>query len=374
MRFLAAITVAASVAGSAQAQELSTQCQAILDQLIADNPANYQSCEVEVAQYELDTCEPPTTFNSARPTSHLILAMDASGSMAGQVGGETKMAIAKREALSFLQDIPREVEVGLAVYGHRGNNQDSGKAESCTASEMIHDFGSNRRQLQDSINALTPTGWTPLGGVLEFAGDRVAELDPPREGDLAPVVYLISDGEETCEGDPIAAATALYEAGVQTTVNTIGFDVDAETAAQLEAIADAAGGIYYPANDAQSLRAQLNAIRDSEAQLARYKNCVHGNSGRIAMVYHNARLDLVGCYQRNNPVNVRSAIMNAMNRAKRDETPDAVCAEALIDIALYELDDGGSWLADRFGPLTDEPLRLIEEYRESASLDALGAN
>jgi Ca-activated chloride channel family protein len=344
---------------------LSPQCQKIRDDILADHPTDFEQCGAEVAAYELDQCTPPETFGGEVPTSHMILAMDASGSMAGQVGGETKMVIAQREALAFLTEIPREVKVGLAVYGHRGNNQLDGKVESCEATELIHDFSANRRQLKDSISALRPTGWTALGGVLNFAGEVVAELDPPREGELAPVIYILSDGEETCDGDPVAAAAALYEAGVQTTVNTIGFDVDADTAAQLEAIADAAGGTYYPADTAQSLRDQLNAIRDSEISLNNYNLCVNRNMGRIAMVYHNARVELVGCFGRNNPAKARGALLNAMNKSERENAPEAACAAEIRDFALNRMDSGADWLSSRADPLTQDPLRLIEDYRSS---------
>lgn len=366
MRIFPSVLLITAVGLPATSQEMSVNCQQIQDDILASYSTNYQQCGSEVAAYELDQCTPPDGLGGAIPTSHMILAIDASGSMAGQIGGESKMSIAKREALSFLRDIPREVEVGLVVYGHKGNNQADGKAESCAASELIHDFSTSRRKLEDSIDALRPTGWTPLGGVLGYAGEVISELDPPREGDLAPVVYLISDGEETCDGDPVAAAAALFDAGVQTTVNTIGFAVDAETAAQLEAIADAAGGTYYPADTAQSLRDQLNAIKDNEIALNNYNLCVLRNTGRIAMVYHNAKIDLVGCFSRNDPKKARGAILNAMNKAERENLPEAVCAAELRDFAMTELGDGsGDWLESRYDPLVEEPLRLIEEYRAS---------
>ncbi len=368
MRFHLSLAAMALAMSPAIAQE-GVDCDAIYDEIVADHPMDVASCEVTVAEYTLKECTPPTNAISARPKSHLILAMDASGSMAGRIGNETKMEIAKREALAFLRELPPEIKVGLVVYGHRGTNQEEGKAESCAASELIHDVGASRRQLTDSISSLSPTGWTPLGGVLEFSATIVAGLKPPREGDMAPVVYLISDGEETCDGDPVAAAASLYEAGVQTTVNTIGFDVDAETGAQLQAIADAAGGTYFPAKDAQALREQLKAIRGAEGELTRYQYCVNANAGRIAMVYHNASIKLVGCYQRNNPTWRQSAVLNAMNKAKRDDLPSAVCADELQARVADEVESLRGWLEERYDPLVYPPLQLIEDYRASAKLE-----
>ena len=107
--------------------------------------------------------------------------------MAGRVGGDTKIEIAKREAVAFLGELPDEIEVALVVYGHRGTNQESGKAESCASSEMIHAFEDNRRALVNSIQGLSPTGYTPLGGVLEYSAAIIAKLAPPRDGELGAI-------------------------------------------------------------------------------------------------------------------------------------------------------------------------------------------
>lgn len=350
------------------AQEGSVDCQAVLNEVLADRPTDFQSCVVEIEPVDLRQCDAPETA-TGRPSSHILLAIDASGSMAGRVGGETKMAAAKREALGFLRDMPEEMSVGLVVYGHKGNNEESGKAESCAASELVHGFDAPRSALQASIGALEPVGWTPLGGVLAYSGEVVAGLEPLKEGDLAPVVYLISDGEETCDGDPAAQAAALYEAGVRTTVNTIGFDVDAETAAQLEAIAEAAGGTYYPADDVAALRRQLDAIKAAEASLARYQNCVNANLGRIGVPYQNARVALAGCYARNDPMKAKAALINRARKAERDTTPEAACAEMLTAHALAMESDGG-FLNRQFKAWSAEADATMEAYREEMRLDA----
>lgn len=368
MRFVSSFVVGVIAAVPAMSQEVALDCQAMLDGIVAEHPTDYLSCSAEVVPRPFRECQVPQTFTGTVPTSHMILAIDASGSMAGRVGGETKMEAAKREALNFLSDMPNEINIGLVVYGHKGNNQESGKAESCTASELVHDFDASRRNLEDSIRDLSPTGWTPLGGVLAYSAEVISTLEPPKEGDLAPVVYLISDGEETCNGDPVAAAAALYEAGVQTTVNTIGFDVDAETAAQLEAIAAAAGGTYYPANDVNALRSQLNAIKDSEAQMSRYQNCVASNSAQIAYSYRNAGSEFMGCWHKNDPTDLQSALLNAANKAVREDTAAAICSDMLKDYAL-NMDIDYGFMPDQMQAWNTEALREIEIYQEEMRLD-----
>ena len=374
MRVLCLTAFFTIAANTAPAQEFSATCQPIFDAVAAENPTNFEQCEPTVAEYELLECEPPKVFNSTRPTSHLILAIDASGSMAGKVGAESKMAVAQREAKAFLADLPKEVAVGLVVYGHKGDNTKTGRAESCATSEMVHGFDAPRAFLNATIEGLRPTGWTPLGGVLGYAGEVIADLPPATESDpIAPVVLLLSDGEETCDGDPVGQAKLLLEAGVQTTVNTIGFDVDAKTAAQLEQIAEVGGGTFYAADSAKALRARLNAIKEAEAAVIWYNYCVRQNVGRIHSVYHNAGIELAGCYQRNNPARQRSKLFNVINKLRKSEGPEAACVDELNTHALDGYSSSRYWLSDRATALNEKSRNLADAYREAASLDALTA-
>jgi hypothetical protein len=109
---------------------------------------------------------------------------------------------------------------------------------------------------------LRGTGTTPLGGALESAlsyldgvraGDGVSDCRPYR-------VILVTDGAETCNGDPVAAATALEAAGF--TTHVIGFATsDAGIVASLDAIA-AAGGTTEAiiASDSTALSAAMADI------------------------------------------------------------------------------------------------------------------
>lgn len=359
--------------GAAQAQEGSPDCTAVFADLYADIsdtvPVDLDQCEPETPVYVLDECTPPESFTPGAVTTHLILAIDASGSMAGPAGGMSKMEAAKREAQRFLTEMHDDIEVGLMVYGHEGTNQPEGKDVSCAATELIHGFDTRRSEVDGTIAALQPTGWTPLAGVLDHAGEVVAAL-PLEEGEPGPVpvVYLISDGEETCDGDPVASAKALIEAGVSTHVNTIGFGVDAVTAAQLEAIAEAGGGTYYPAKDARALQEQLDAIRETEAAAARYRYCVDLNAGKIAMATHNEIIKMTGCFQRNNPQQRMSALMRAVNEARDTGGPVAECTLEISRMALAENRRTARWLVDRTGPMNEKVLEETEALYRDAGL------
>ena len=62
-----------------------------------------------------------------------------------------------------------------------------------------------------AVQALEPAGWTPLADALAAAGAQLAPSDTAGEQ----VVYVVSDGEETCGGDPVAEARALHDGDIR---------------------------------------------------------------------------------------------------------------------------------------------------------------
>ena len=68
----------------------------------------------------------------------------------------------------------------------------------------------------------------------------------------------MSDGGETCDGDPAAAAKSLKESEISPVVNIIGFDLDSESEKQLMAVADAVGGTYVNVRNHEQLKSQFN--------------------------------------------------------------------------------------------------------------------
>ena len=69
----------------------------------------------------------------------------------------------------------------------------------------------------------------------------------------------MSDGEESCGGDPCAVAAELDSRNIELRIHTIGFAADAGTRAQLQCIAEVTGGNYYEARDTEGLRQALRS-------------------------------------------------------------------------------------------------------------------
>ena len=110
----------------------------------------------------------------------------------------------------------------------------------------------NRESIRRAIAGLRPTGQTPIAYALNQAARDFGSLQSGR------TLVLVSDGIESCGGDPVMAAHALRQQGI--VVHLIGFGLGnaaGEDAASLQAVANASGGRYVTAGSAEELKAAL---------------------------------------------------------------------------------------------------------------------
>lgn len=194
-------------------------------------------------------------------TTGLEVILDVSGSMLGQVGGRAKIDVAREALGTALENLSVGVILGFRVYGHRIDKTD--QANSCKDIELLVPLDGNGTVggLKNIAAGLTPKGWTPIGASLEMSAKDLENFDHK-------VVLLLSDGEETCGGDPVGKMKALEAKGVQITVHTVGFDVDSVTAEQLRQISEATGGVYVDAGSADELKEGLKYVVDEATKEA----------------------------------------------------------------------------------------------------------
>ncbi len=181
----------------------------------------------------------------AKPND-LLLILDASGSMWGRNGGEEKIVIARRVLKGLASRLPEGSEVGLIAYGHR-------READCADIETIVPLGPlDRAGLTAKVAAINPKGKTPITQSIEQAIAAVQSRPDPA------TIVLLSDGIETCSGDPCAAVGTAKKAGAQFLLHVIGFDLSRENVASLECTAQAGGGLYFDAKNAAELSAALD--------------------------------------------------------------------------------------------------------------------
>jgi len=184
----------------------------------------------------------------ATPLPEVVLILDGSGSMQEPAGAQTKMDAARSVLEQVVPGMPKEVLLGLVAYGHR-------RAKDCSDIEVLIPPGSSDRDgLLARIPSIRPTGMTPISAAIT----QVADSIKTRQGETT--IILVSDGKETCGGDPCAAVKALKAAGARFILHVVGFDVTEEDKAQLACIAEAGGGRYFGAADSSALLAALQTV------------------------------------------------------------------------------------------------------------------
>ena len=108
------------------------------------------------------------------------------------------------------------------------------KDESCKDTELVVQFQPlDKARFLGALDKAVPRGQTPIAYSLQQAAQ---DFGAPSDEERA--MILVSDGIETCGGDPLATVRDLAAKGFKVKVHTIGFDVDAAARAQLEAISE----------------------------------------------------------------------------------------------------------------------------------------
>jgi Ca-activated chloride channel family protein len=185
------------------------------------------------------------------PERAALLILDASYSMLRTVprSGQTRFTIAREAIISLVELFPDDGRLALRFYGSdtfatRNNCHDTHLAVPFGASKV------NRDAIKLALSAAHARGVTPIEYALQqAAGDFTA--DPGIER----LIVVVTDGIESCGGNPCAAATALAVQGF--VINTIGFLVDRSARQQLQCMAKVTGGSYFEAPVAAQLKDRL---------------------------------------------------------------------------------------------------------------------
>jgi hypothetical protein len=197
---------------------------------------------VKTGELQIATDRSPERAAARR---NIEIILDLSGSMKLPLGTSTRIDTARRTLRDVLQKLPDDFNVGLRVYAHRYSAR---QKETCTDTELVSPIAPlDRRRILETADRLQPRGETPLVySILQAPADLRASGGGS--------VIVITDGEETCGGDPVKAARQLEDAGLPLTLNIVGFTLSGKKVEQdLTAFAEATGGHYYSAQSGDAL-------------------------------------------------------------------------------------------------------------------------
>lgn len=232
-----------------------SSCEVEFQTLLAKHKRNFDDCTTAIDN--VAGCENPEA------AKNIVLLLDASGSMNAMINDETKLAIAKKAVSEYVSALDTRVNLGVVVYGHKGSNSEKDKAASCAGIEQLVPLRAlDAGNVTRVVNGLSAKGWTPIAGGIKEAGELFAGKIGDANDNL---LIIVSDGEETCGGNPVQAAKALFDSPEHVTTGVIAFDLSDTEAASLERIAQAGGGTFVSAHNGADLerafRANMNAMR-----------------------------------------------------------------------------------------------------------------
>jgi hypothetical protein len=201
-------------------------------------------------------------MNGLLEREYFIYILDQSGSMNEKMDGKTRMDVAKEIVTKYIKNLPENftspysenpMRLGLYTYGMK---------QGCEKMEEIQSPFKvlKRKELIEKVQELVPNGGTPIAQTL----DEVAGVIKTKNGKFH--VMLITDGVESCDGDPIESAkqlVALTEMSRSVKLSVVGLGIPKETEKELQKIALASNGSYHTVNSASEFEEILaNPFRE----------------------------------------------------------------------------------------------------------------
>ncbi|MEZ0278074.1 MAG: VWA domain-containing protein [Methylibium sp.] len=182
-----------------------------------------------------------------------MLIFDASGSMAGteKLGVSTAVPLTRidkvRQALArVLPAATRYRRVGLITYG-------PGPYAQCNVKLNLKPVANAASLIMRDVETLVPAGKTPLSESVQQAADVLKYRDKPG------VIVLLTDGEETCGGNPCDLGKKLRAEAAGLVVHVIAFRVKdftwmgGQSILDTKCLADENSGLYIEAGSEEEL-------------------------------------------------------------------------------------------------------------------------
>jgi len=210
----------------------------------------------------LALAQPVHDIKVPKERATVMLALDVSLSMQATDVAPSRIDAAKSAAISFLDDVPPQVNVGLVTF--------AGSARVRVTPTT------DRQQVQDAIESATLADGTAIGDAIDASLDALADVPPAPYGAAVPAaIVLLSDGSTTMGVPNTSAARNAVDAGVP--VSTIAFGTPNGTvtlnsgqvvsvpvdARALALIAQTTGGTAYEAETQSQLRDVYASIGSS---------------------------------------------------------------------------------------------------------------
>ncbi|MES2687299.1 MAG: VWA domain-containing protein [Pseudomonadota bacterium] len=184
-------------------------------------------------------CQPRPPGDEAE----VVMIVDASGSMNEAFGSGTRLQAAKRAAEAMIRSLPGDVDVGLVDFAACGQ----------VRRDKFYKPG-ERGALIGEINGLAGKAGTPLAEAIRRAGAVTSDSADS-------VIVIVSDGDDSCGGDPCAAARAVRASRPNVVINVIDLADSPSGKRMMQCVASAGGGrVLSPGDPADLSRKMKEAV------------------------------------------------------------------------------------------------------------------
>lgn len=205
---------------------------------------------VNVNLQDLAKLNPFETFNKQYTSDKdvFMILLDGSGSM-----NETdRYGLVKMNAA---KDIIKDIS--LKLDNKKTNAGLVNFSAGCYSTRLLVEPSNNDfNKIITTSNSIVPGGSTPLAAAIRQTGKIMSNIDKNIN------IVIISDGEETCGGNPIYEAQRLKQIfGDRINIFVIGYSVNSSIEYQLKQLV-LGKGVYFKADDGAKLNEILDKITD----------------------------------------------------------------------------------------------------------------
>lgn len=218
----------------------------------------------------ISLARPNATVSLPKYEGTVVLVFDVSGSMSAEDVEPTRMEAAKSAAMSFVDNQPANIRIGVVAFSDGGLN--------------VQPPDTDRNEILAAIERLVPRRGTSLGNGILVALNAIAldagdpaiidssSVSPEDEVVPAPqgwysssVIVLFSDGENNQNPDPLVVTDLAIDLGVRiytvgvgsregSIINVEGMSIYTQLDESiLMQVAETSGGRYYFADDKDEL-------------------------------------------------------------------------------------------------------------------------
>ncbi len=180
---------------------------------------------------------------------NIIFILDCSASMNKIIGPVRKIDIAKRTVNTILKNLAIEshqagsMDTGLRVFGSKFYKWKK-NCDDTTLEIPLGDIEDTMTPILLAVQGVTAKGQSSLALTMDaLTGDF------PVADDQCSFIIVVSDGDESCGGNPCMAVEQLAGASQGISVNTLGVETDPTGYDNLNCMAEAGNGLYFDSKD-----------------------------------------------------------------------------------------------------------------------------